>query len=244
MVREYNPLFLLQKIHIFLWKCLVGCGIIMDTVKNANIAAKAANRSDLMSEKKEPQEKMDWKKSLVLYLHDVVYYLIIIAVLFLLVFRVVVVSGTSMNMTLYNGDYLLLLSNTFYHAPQHGDIVVISKESFDNGTPIVKRIIATEGQVVDIDFVSGLVYVDGVALDEPYINSPTSFNEGTVFPLTVAEDCIFVLGDNRGVSRDSRDPVIGQIDKREVLGKAIFLMLPGTSHGNLPRDMGRIGVVQ
>ena len=96
--------------------------------------------------------------------------------------------------------------------------------------------IATEGQNVDIDFENAVVYVDGVALDEPYINSPTSFNEGTVFPLTVAEDCIFVLGDNRGVSRDSRDPVIGQIDKREVLGKAIFLMLPGTSHDNLPRD--------
>ena len=105
-------------------------------------------------------------------------------------------------------------------------------------------VIATEGQTVDIDFENAIVYVNGMALDEPYINSPTSFNEGNVFPLTVAEDCIFVLGDNRGVSRDSRDPIIGQVDKREVLGKAMFLMLPGTSHGNLPRDMGRMGVVK
>ena len=97
---------------------------------------------------------------------------------------------------------------------------------------------------MDIDFENAVVYVDGVALEEPYINSPTTFNEGTVFPLTVAENCIFVLGDNRGVSRDSRDPIIGQVDRREVLGKAIVLMIPGTSHGNLPRDMGRIGVVQ
>ena len=99
-------------------------------------------------------------------------------------------------------------------------------------------------QNVGIDFENAVVYVDGIALEEPYINSPTTFNEGTVFPLTVAEDCIFVLGDNRGVSRDSRDPVIGQIDSREILGKAIFMMLPGTSHGNLVRDFGRIGVIE
>ena len=154
------------------------------------------------------------------------------------------VSGDSMYSTLMDGDYLLLLGNLFYQEPEHGDIVVISKKSFDNGSPIVKRVIATEGQTVDIDFENAVVYVDGIALEEPYINSPTTFNEGTVFPLTVAEDCIFVLGDNRGVSRDSRDPVIGQVDKREVLGKAIFLMIPGTSHGDLPQDMSRIGVIQ
>ena len=186
----------------------------------------------------------DWKKSVILYLHDLLYMLLAIMLVFLLFFRIIVVSGDSMYSTLLDGDYLLLLGNLFYQEPDHGDIVVISKKSFDDGKPIVKRVIATEGQSVDIDFENAIVYVDGIALDEPYINSPTSFNEGAVFPLTVAEDCIFVLGDNRGVSRDSRDPVIGQIDKREVLGKAIFLMLPGTSHGNLPRDMGRIGVVQ
>ena len=186
----------------------------------------------------------DWKKSVILYLHDLLYMLMAIMLVFLLFFRIIVVSGDSMYSTLLDGDYLLLLGNLFYQEPDHGDIVVISKKSIDDGKPIVKRVIATEGQSVDIDFENAVVYVDGVALDEPYINSPTSFNEGTVFPLTVAEDCIFVLGDNRGVSRDSRDPVIGQIDKREVLGKAIFLMLPGTSHDNLPRDKGRIGVVQ
>ena len=186
----------------------------------------------------------NWKQSIISYLHDLVYMLMGILLVFLLFFRVIVVSGDSMYSTLLDGDYLLLLGNLIYQEPEQGDIVVISKQSFDNGKPIVKRVIAVEGQTVDIDFENAVVYVDNVALEEPYINSPTNFNEGTVFPLTVAENCIFVLGDNRGVSRDSRDPVIGQVDEREVLGKAIFLMLPGTSHDNLDRDMGRIGVVQ
>ena len=207
------------------------------------------------------QVNHDWKKSVMFYLHDLIYMLITILLVFLLFFRVIVVSGDSMYSTLLDGDYLLLLGNLFYQEPLHdavdkllgnlfyqepqqGDIVVISKKSFDDGKPIVKRVIATEGQTVDIDFENALVYVDGLALKEPYINSPTTFNEGTLFPLTVAENCLFVLGDNRGVSRDSRDPVIGQIDRREVLGKAIFLMIPGSSHGDLSRDTGRIGVIK
>ena len=191
------------------------------------------------------QEKEgNWKKSIIFYLHDLIYMLMAILLVFLLFFRVIVVSGDSMYSTLLDGDYLLLLSNLFYREPEQGDIVVISKQSFDNGKPIVKRVIAQEGQTVDIDFENAIVYVDGQALVEPYINSPTSFNEGTLFPLTVADNCIFVLGDNRGVSRDSRDPVIGQIDRREVLGKAVLLMIPGTSHGNQARDPGRIGVIE
>ena len=193
---------------------------------------------------KKPEKKLGWKKSLVLYLHDLIYLLVAIMLAFLLIFRIIVVSGDSMKMTLLDGDYLLLLSNTFYHEPEYGDIVVISKESFDNGAPIVKRVIATEGQTVNIDFASGIVYVDGVALQENYINHLTTNSEGVSFPLTVAEDCIFVLGDNRGVSKDSRDPEIGQIDKREVLGKALFLMFPGDSRGDEVKDFGRIGAVK
>ena len=149
-----------------------------------------------------------------------------------------------MRQTLLDGDYLLLLSNTFYKEPQRGDIVVISKKSFDNGKPIVKRVIATEGQTVDIDFTQGIVYVDGMALEEPYINSPTYLDEGVAFPLTVADGCIFVLGDNRGISRDSRSPDIGLIDKREVLGKALYLIFPGTDEGQQPQDFSRTGAIQ
>lgn len=191
-------------------------------------------------EKRKPNQ---WRMAVLTYLHDLVSLLAGVVLIFLLLFRVVVVSGTSMNNTLYDGDYLLLLSSTFYQAPQRGDVIVASKESFDNGAPIVKRVIATEGQVVNIDFANGIVYVDGVALEESYITTPTKTPEGVTFPLTVDEGCLFVLGDNRGVSKDSRHPEIGQIDKREVLGKVFFLFYPGTNHNTEPLDFGRIGVV-
>ena len=188
--------------------------------------------------------KPDWKKSTVLYIHDLVYLLAGIVLVFLLVFRVIVVNGSSMYDTLMDGDYLLLLSNVFYQEPEHGDIVVISKETFDNGKPIVKRVIAKEGQTVDIDFDKGIVYVDGVALQEDYIYTLTTVDEGVAFPLTVEDGCIFVLGDNRGVSLDSRNPSVGQVDTREVLGKAIFLIYPGDNKGNDIRNMDRIGVIK
>ena len=185
-----------------------------------------------------------WKETVLLYLHDTVNLLIVVLLLFLLVFRIIIVSGDSMRRTLVDGDYLLLLNNLFYQEPKQGDVVVVSKKSFDNGAPIVKRVIATEGQTVDIDFEAGVVYVDGEALQENYINTPTYNNYGTVFPLVVDENCIFALGDNRGVSRDSRDPIIGQIDNREILGKALFLFLPGTDKDRGAREPDRIGVIK
>lgn len=189
------------------------------------------------------KEPRSWKQSVLLYVHDLMCMLLVVMLLFLVVFRVILVTGDSMFTTLWDGDYLLLVSELFCGAPEPGDIVVISKQSFDNGSPIVKRVIATEGQTVDIDFESGTVYVDGKALREPYIHNETTNEEGTVFPLTVAENCIFVLGDNRAVSLDSRSPQIGQIDRREVLGKALCLIIPGTHHGQLLPDYSRIGAV-
>lgn len=190
-----------------------------------------------------------WQKNLLLYLHDLVYLLAVMIVVSLLFVRVVVVSGTSMYNTLVDGDYLLAISNIFYQEPKQGDIVVISKESFDNGSPIVKRVIATEGQLVDIDFKSGIVYVDGVALDEPYTYTATTTKGGVSFPLIVDEGCIFVLGDNRAVSRDSRSVEIGLVNVQEVVGKVFFLFLPGTNgtdasgNPNESRDFSRIGAV-
>ena len=197
-------------------------------------------------EKEKKEKKLGWKKSTVLYMHDMVYMLVVIMVVFLLLFRVIIVSGSSMYSTLLDGDYVLLLSNVFYHEPKQGDIVVISKESFDNGSPIVKRVIATEGQIVDIDFERGIVYVDGQPLEEDYINNLTNNAEGVSFPLMVEDGCIFVLGDNRHVSKDSRNPEIGLIDKREILGKAIFLLYPGTGEGLYTgaQNFDRMGAIQ
>ena len=188
-------------------------------------------------------EKLPISKAIILYLHDIVYLLCIMMVVLLLVFRVVVVSGTSMNMTLLDGDYLLLLSNTFYHNPKQGDIIVISKDSFDDGVAFVKRVIATEGQTVDIDFQQGIVYVDGVALQEDYINNLTTTNGGMIFPLVVDEGCVFALGDNRSISKDSRYLDIGLIDKREILGRAIFLIVPGSNKDTQDIDFSRVGVI-
>ena len=196
-----------------------------------------------MREKK-PEEKTDWKKTLVLYLHDLVYMIVGLMLVFLLLFRVIVVSGSSMYDTLIDGDYLLLLSNLFYQEPEYGDIIVVSKESFDDGVPIIKRVIATEGQTVDIDFEAGIVYVDGEALQEDYTYTPTNVQEGMTFPLTLQDGCVFAMGDNRNGSLDSRCPDIGQIDRREILGKALFLFLPGTDEGHAGPDFERIGAIK
>ena len=196
--------------------------------------------------KQNRREKKDTSSggvTMLTYLHDLAYLLAGLVLAFLLLFRVVVVSGTSMNNTLLDGDYLLVLSSTFYQQPKYGDVIVASKKSFDDGAPIVKRVIATEGQKVDIDFENGIVYVDDVPLEEDYTLTLTTIREGVSFPLTVDEGCVFVLGDNRDGSKDSRHPEIGQIDKREILGKVFFLFFPGTNYGEFQIDYGRIGVV-
>lgn len=196
------------------------------------------------TEKKQSEPKLSLGQNVMLYIHDIVYMLAAVMILLTLLFRVIVVSGPSMKMTLLDGDYLLLVSSLFYRTPQEGDVVVVSKQSFDNGKPIVKRVIATEGHIVDIDFDLGIVYVDGLPLEEPYVNTPTNAKEGMSFPLMVEEGCVFVMGDNRNNSRDSRSPEIGQVDKREILGKVAFLMIPGTDYGKEPRSFDRIGAVK
>ncbi len=183
------------------------------------------------------------QKGIVSYLHDLVFGLAAVLLIFMLFLRVVIVSGPSMMDTLHDGDSLILLSNVFYTKPKYGDIIVASKASFKNGEPIIKRVIATEGQTVDIDFEAGIVYVDGQALHEPYIYTPTNLKEGTVFPLTVSDGCVFVMGDNRNDSLDSRSTEIGLIDRREILGRVLFLALPGKDPFTQKRDFSRIGAL-
>ena len=201
-------------------------------------------RKNLRKATDAPQENEPWQKTVLLYLHDLIYMMAGIVIVFLLVFRMVVVSGSSMYSTLWDGDWLIVLSNVFYQEPEYGDIIVACKDSFNDGEAIIKRVIATEGQTVDIDFDAGIVYVDGIALEESYTYTPTNIWEGTEFPLVVAEGCVFAMGDNRNESLDGRDPRIGQIDKREILGKAIFLLYPGMGEDYAERDLDRIGALK
>ena len=193
--------------------------------------------------KDENEKKLTWQQRLVTDLRDVVVVLVVFLLLFMMAFRIVSVKGPSMYDTLLDGDRLILLSSVFYREPKQGDVIVASLESFKDGDCIVKRVIATEGQVVDIDFLTGEVRVDGVLLDEPYIHTPTDRSEGVEFPLVVESGHVFVMGDNRGNSLDSRSHEIGQIDKRQILGKAIFLLFPGNNLGQDEIDFSRIGVI-
>ena len=148
--------------------------------------------------------------------------------LFTFAARVVLVSGPSMRETLQHQDCLLVMNAHLCGGFEAGDIVII-------------RVIATEGQTVDIDFTAGAVYVDGQLLEEDYIRQPTYLEEGLEFPVTVPEGCVFVMGDNRNDSDDSRDPELGPVDTRQILGRAVFLLFPGVTADTDKRDFGRIG---
>ncbi|WP_409968666.1 signal peptidase I [Bengtsoniella intestinalis] len=183
-------------------------------------------------------------KELYEWLQALVWSVLGVVLLFTFVVRLVGVDGSSMYPSLLHGDRLLVLSSMLDSDYQVGDIVVLRKDTFME-YPIVKRVIATQGQTVDIDFLHGIVYVDDVALEEDYIHELTYTDEGTVFPLTVPEGSIFVLGDNRNHSSDSRDYKLGTVDEGYVIGKAVFLLFPGEGQENTAfveeRDLSRIG---
>ena len=193
---------------------------------------------------KAEEQKTTWSQDFLSCLKDLSYMLSVVLILFLLVFRSAEVNGSSMVPTLYNGDRLLMVSNLLYPTARPGDVVVIHERDFENQYNLVKRVIATEGQTVDIDFEQGIVYVDGKALEEPYVNTPTNLSEGMKFPLTVPEGCVFAMGDNRNNSMDSRDPKVGFINQREIFGKALLIAIPGPSPDTEKRDFSRIGVIR
>ena len=165
-----------------------------------------------------------------------------VVLLFTFVARLIGVDGHSMVPTLQNGDRLLVVSPMLTDDYRRGDIVVLRKQSFLS-EPIVKRVIATGGETVDIDFSTGTVYVDGEALEEPYIAELTFEQEGMQFPLTVPEGSVFVMGDNRNHSNDSRDYRLGTVDERYIIGKAVFLLYPGPDSETGKQEFGRIGVI-
>lgn len=174
------------------------------------------------------QQRYDLKKDILEWFEAIVVSLTVVILLFTFVFRMVGVDGSSMVPTLHDNDRLVI-SNLFYQ-PKQGDIVIISQTE-GYAKPLVKRVIATEGQEVDIDFREGIVYVDGKALDEPYVAGPTRSKFDVEFPQIVPEGKLFVLGDNRGNSTDSRSSRVGMVDEKVILGKAILRVLPFEDFG-------------
>ena len=147
--------------------------------------------------------------------------IVVVTIAFLFCFRVFNVEGPSMRPTLENGDKVVV--STIGYKPKQGDVVVLS------GTdglkkPIVKRIVAVAGDVVDINFTTGVVTVNGK--EEMYSDELTTQQADIAFPLTVPEGTVFVLGDNRDVSLDSRSSRVGCVDERAIVGKILFRFFP------------------
>lgn len=176
-----------------------------------------AETPELPKEIQARRETYDWIQSLMVAL-------IICVCVFSFLVRVVDVSGSSMNPTLYNGDKMVV-SKLFY-TPKQGDVVVFRSDTYDPNKALVKRVIATEGQEVNIDFDKGVVYVDGEALDEPYIAELTHRKLDFLGPKTVPDGCVFVMGDNRNASTDSRKTEIGMVDARTIIGRVYCVIFP------------------
>ena len=172
-----------------------------------------------------PKEKLSLRLEIYDWMQCIVAALVACILIFTFVGRIIGVDGGSMLPTLEDGDKIIITN--LYTKLEYGDIVVLTKREFSR-EPIVKRVIATEGQTVDINFQAGEVWVDGKLLDEPYINAATTRQLDVSFPVTIPEGCIFVMGDNRNKSTDSRASTIGFVDTRCVLGKAVNIIWPAS----------------
>ena len=165
------------------------------------------------------------------WVQNITFILSAIVLIFIFLVRIVGVDGESMLPTLNDRDWLI--TSDFLYEPENGDIVVLAKKSFLDGKMIVKRVIATEGQEIDIDFKNGIVYIDGEELREPYIADETRRRMDFEFPAVVPEDCVFVMGDNRNHSSDSRDASLGMVHKSNILGKVILRVFPIKDFGTV-----------
>ena len=153
-----------------------------------------------------------------------IYAVIFMLLIFSFVMRTVTVAGISMVPTLQEGDRLLLWEAGYWD-PQYGDVVVIDR-TLSEQPPIIKRVIGRAGDTIDIDFHTGTVERNGEVLDEPYVAELTTTQKDVQFPVTVQDGCLFVMGDNRNHSADSRSGEIGMVDVRYVLGKAVYRFFP------------------
>ncbi len=186
------------------------------------------NKKAEKQEKADPTANLTAKQKLHLNVYDFVSIImsafVVIAFVFIFAFRLVGVKGESMESTLHGNDWLITMQKQEY---VRGDIVVITEPNYFN-EPLIKRVIATGGQTIDIDFSTSTVYVDGEALVEPYINESFMLEKADFieFPYTVPEGKLFCMGDNRNYSTDSRSTLIGAVDERYILGKAVIRVLP------------------
>ena len=164
---------------------------------------------------------------------SIVFAIIACVLLFMFVTRVVTVDGGSMNPTLLHGDRLIV-SNLVKDYEQGDVLVFVAPEFMDE--PLIKRVIATSGQLVEINFDKGTVKVDGVEQYEPFIAELTTDAQDYDGPIEVPEGCVFVMGDNRNHSTDSRTKEIGCVDTRYILGEAYFVMFPLKSFGPIQTE--------
>ena len=192
---------------------------------------KRTKRAKAEKKKEKPSPEIRARRETYDWIQSLISALLICVMAFVFVLRIMDVHGTSMFPTLSNGDKVLV-SDLFYE-PARGDIVVFKKASYDDNKALVKRVIAVEGDVVNIDFERGIVYVNGEAVEEDYIDVLTTTKIDFIGPQTVPKNCLFVMGDNRNASTDSRDKRIGMVDKRLVIGKVLLVVYPFDSFGSV-----------
>lgn len=166
------------------------------------------------------EKRRDYKDAVTAFWTMIVL-LTMIHVIFSVLFCGSLVLGPSMEPTLRNGQIVVM--QRMGYTPERGDIVSFYSGAFHRN--FIKRVIGVEGDVIDIDFEKGIVYRNGEALDEDYVSSPTCKTMGTAFPLTVEEGCVFVLGDNRDNSRDSRWPGLAQIPCEDITAGKVLIKL-------------------
>lgn len=191
--------------------------------KNKNTGRYAENDKDEKAPSKFITGIFDWVSA-------ILFALVIVVLVMTFCFRMVDVDGNSMMNTLQDGDKVFITGLNY--TPEVGDIVVIS-HGVELNKPIVKRVIAVGGQTVDIDFETGEVTVDNIVLDEPYILGSTTVSADVEFPLTVDDGTVFVLGDNRVISKDSRYSDVGLIDVNNIIGKVQIRVYPFNAFGSV-----------